>query len=659
MQKHYLKHFLSFCASGGVGLTLLGVLIYSRVSHRKNLQESKIQLDEEDRSTTVINNCVSQQGDSEKKMDVFMQTGSCQPLDKKAMMLDTRSENQDGWFWSRAEENGAYFRCLDCSTKGERGNNRINREMDLDRKTHRQPEQTKRDPALFDSFPPQHRLTDSGGYLNQFELMEKSGFRKESRNVKFDWENFRTLQQGNIHGEEKGKKKRHKVKIQSSRLLRVKLNLSPIQKNKVHPNKKNEQSHVDKSSSKKSKVKKEDGKNKGRKTGKKTILSGGIKKESTKSRGLGQEDKQEEDSEDRNSKTTLKEKKTTSKSDQGSQENMASNQDETGHPSNDQPCNTSSTADHLAAFAQGENVQREKIWHQDAGLAPGNGHFISQQPMSVFAVEKNSNLSVLGSSGLLTGSSLSLQGGGILQSIKAPVSNALFPNGTVHSIASNTVSINPNLGFMSPANSQHAFPLQVNIRHSEPLNHPPPDSSALVCKVKHDPAQGPGLQTEKRQHLLPEESQLLQMKESVPHRAQGSNPEGLCGVTSQAAGSLTTAENLSNNNSQTGTGYIPGVSKINILTERAVVPDRPVVDVSEDSMQAANLSAVPNVSVPSVFIHNGSSRVSVSGAAGATALLQQDHTSEEGGSSQKRKLRLVLPAKTSCQLPTALERKIR
>ncbi|XP_059914753.1 collagen alpha-1(III) chain-like isoform X3 [Gadus macrocephalus] len=45
--------------------------------------------------------------------------------------------------------------------------------------------------------------------------------------------------------------------------------------------------------------------------------------------------------------------------------------------------------------------------------------------------------------------------------------------------------------------------------------------------------------------------------------------------------------------------------------------------------------------------------------AGSQALLQQEYLSEDGGSSPKRKLKLVLPEKSSSRPPTALERKIR
>ncbi|CAL8276928.1 unnamed protein product [Lota lota] len=45
--------------------------------------------------------------------------------------------------------------------------------------------------------------------------------------------------------------------------------------------------------------------------------------------------------------------------------------------------------------------------------------------------------------------------------------------------------------------------------------------------------------------------------------------------------------------------------------------------------------------------------------AGSQALLQQEYLSEDGGSSPKRKLKLVLPEKATSRPPTALERKIR
>ncbi|XP_056246947.1 uncharacterized protein LOC130178600 [Seriola aureovittata] len=796
------------CFIGGVGLTLLVVLIYYRVSHRKKLKESKIQLEEEERSIPVINNYISHLEVSENRRDDFVQASSSQPLEKIAMMFDTRLENHGGQFWSRADEDAGHFRCLDCSTKGQRGvglnpvrwNNRINREMEAEEerdktrirvmteeerrkpetqrgflsrdrlltpgnsnssphpwketfetpvtlsayktgrdmdsyrtgvegkssghetfhcdschRTYRPSEQTMRsgkihtsmrDSVLFDSFPPQHRLIEKARNVNhnQFDLMKNPEIRRESRNVKFDLEYLRTLEQENIHGEDKreekartsrdekkGQKKRHNVKIQSNGLLKVKLNLSPLQKSRVHPKRKNEQGHSDKSSYKKSKEKKQNGKEREEKKvfGKKTKVSSEKMKKSTKRTGSSDEEKVEEDRGGGNSKTTLKQKNKTSKSEQGCKENTAY-QDENTHPDIIQSGDTTSIADQSAsaiATSQGQNLK--------AGLVLGNAQLCSQQPLSLPAVERNTNLSLLGSAGSpLTGSSLSLQGGSILFNTIAPGSDALFPNEPANSIACGpnltssgaleSFSRQTGVSFMSPltsrlANTVHANHLQASAIQTAPLHtsqaggfapnlaensaiYPsliqslsqsqlPPDSPALVPRLKHDPAQGPGLRTVEGLHQLPPELQAFHTKESLPVQAQAPNTDGLSGVTSQAVGSVTTLENLSNNNSQTGIRRVPDGSTVNILTGGVVLTEGPVVGVSGDGMHTANVS-VSGVSEPSTSTQSGSST-------GGAALLQHEYMSEEGGSSQRRKLKLVLPEKTSSRLPTSLERKIR
>ncbi|XP_071347994.1 uncharacterized protein [Trachinotus anak] len=809
------------CFIGGVGLTLLVVLIYYRVSHRKKIKESEIQQEEEERSTTTINNYVSHLEVSEKKRGVFRQASNSQPLDKKAVMLDSRIKNHGDQFWSRADEDSSHFRCPDCTTKGQRGmglnpmrwNNRINREMEAEEerekrrmrmmteeerrkpgiqqgilsrdapnkflslgnsnssphpqrgtfretletlsayktgrhmdsnradvegissrhetlhcenchRTYRPPEQTvrsgrihtnTRDSALFDNVPPQHRLIDMGRNINhnQFDMMKITELRRESRNVKFDLDCLRTLEQRDIHSEdkreekertsrdkEKGRKRRHKVKIQSGRQLKVKLNLSPLRKSKVHPKR---MGHSDKSSSKKSKEKKQDGKEREEKEGKpnferKTKVSSEKMKKSTKSTGSSEREEEKEDRGEGNCKMTSKQKKTTSKSEQGGQENTAADQDKSTHPDNSQCDDTTNTADQSAsavAIGQGQNMQNRSTWNQGAGLVPGNAQLCTQQ---LSAAERNTSLSLLGSTGSqLTGSSLSLQGGSILLKTMIPGSNALFSNGPANSIAPSVARSGPNLipngvldsisrqtgvGLVSLAashltNTVNATPLQVSAIQTIPVNNShvggfalnlaptpanypapiqslsqnqlPADISALVPRLKHDPAEGPGLQTGEGLHQLPLESQTLQTKESLPVQAQAPlSTDGL----SQAAGSVTTVENLSNNNSQRGTGCAPGGSTVNISAEGVVVTEGPVVGVFGDSMQAANVS-VSGVSVPSMSTQSGFS------IAAATPLLQQEYMSEEGGSSPRRKLRLVLPEKTSSRPPTALERKIR
>ncbi|XP_035025452.2 uncharacterized protein LOC118117374 [Hippoglossus stenolepis] len=669
------------CFIGGVGLTLLVVLIYYQVSRKKKLKESKRQKEEEEGSTSGISNHVNHVDVSEKRRDVFMQSSSGQTLDRNAMML----ENHGGQFWSEGDEDGSHVRCLDC-TKGQRGvwpnqmrwNNGINREveaeeerekrrmrammteeerrklgtqqgilgrdvpnkplslgnsnslshpwretfherpetltayktdrnMDIHRtgvesrsngnealhceschRTYRPPEHTMRpgrihssmrDSALFDGLPPQHRLMD------QFDMMKNTDFRRESRHVMFDLEqgeDRREKRGRTSRDKEKGRKRRQKVKNQSPGKLKVKLNLSPLRKSKVHPKRKNEQGHLDKSSSKKSNEKRQDGKEKegeeGKsKSGRKTKGSREKGKKSTKSTGLSEENT---------------------------------------NPAHPQPADSTSTADQSASagtIGQGQNLQGGSIQYQEAGLLLRNAQLSTQHPFSLSAADGNrtANLSLLGSADShLTGSSLSVQGGNILLNTMAPGSNAPFPNGQANSAAPilgpssassgvNRFNRQTGVGLMSPAtallaNSVHANTLQASVLQSIPLQnsqagglstniitnpviHPvpkqapspsqlPPDSSPLVAGLQNDPAQGPGPQTVEGQHQLPLETQAAQSKERLPVQAQAApGTDGLTGVTPQAPGSVTPVERLSDNIGQTGTEHVPGGSTDKLL----------------------------------------------------------------------------------------------
>lgn len=607
-------------------------------------------------------------------------------------------------------------------------------------RTYRPPEQNTRqgrihtnmrDSALFDGFPSQYRQIDRGRNvdLNPFDVMKNTEWRRGTRNVTFDLESSGTLEQGNSRGDEGGRGKReeeartardkergrgrkHKAKVQSSRLLKVKLNLNPLRKSKVHPKRKAEQGHSEKSSSKKSKDKRQDGKEseeregKG-KSGKKTKDSSGKIKKSTKTKGSTEDGEEEKEEEDRGgggggqkSKTSSKQKKSTSKSGQRSQESTEGDQGDDTHPENSQPGDTTNTADQSAsaiAIGQGPHLQGGSIQYQGAGLVLGSAQLSSQHPSSRSAADRNhtTNLSLLGSAGSqLTGSSLSLQGGNFLLNTMAPGSNALLPSYPANSVAHSRAISGPNMapsgvpdsfsrqaavGLMSPAtsllaNSVHANPLQASAIHTSPLHisqpaglasssaanpavnpapvqslsqsRPPPDSSPLVARLKSDPAQGPGLQTGEGVHQLPPESQAPQTKESLTLPSQAPpSADDLFGVTPQASGPPTTVENLSNNNSQTETGRVPAGSTVNMSAGGAALTEGLAAGVSGGSMQAADAS-VSGVS-------------STGDAVAAAALLQQEYLSEEGGSSPRRKLRLVLPEKTSGRPPTALERKIR
>ncbi|CAB1420526.1 unnamed protein product [Pleuronectes platessa] len=793
------------CFFGGVGLTLLVVLICYQMSRKKKLKESKRQKEEEEGST-VISNHVNHIDVNEKRRELFMQNSNSQTLDRNAMML----ENHGGQLQSGGDDDRSHVRCLDC-TKAQRvvwadqmrWNNGINREVDSEEerekrrmrammteeerrkpgsqqgilsrdgpnkllslgnsnslshpwretfherpetltayktdrnmdihrtgvegrsngnealhceschRTYRSPEHTMRpgrthsnmrDSALFDGFPPQHRLMDMGRKMNynQLDMMKNTDFRRESRHVTFDLERGegRREKKGRTsRDKEKGRNRRQKVKKQSPGKLKVKLNLSPPRKSKVHPKRNNDQGHLEKRSSEKSKEKRKDEKEKEGEEGKsksdrKTKGSSKKVKKSTKTTGLSEEEK--ETKEDGEGQATSKQKKT---------DDTAADKEENTNPDNPQPADGTSTADQSASartIGQGQNLQGGSIQCQEAGLLLTNAQLSSQHPFSLSAADRNctANLSLLGSADShLTGSSLSLQGGNILLNTMAPGSNALFPKGQANTVAPilgpssassgvNSFNRQTGVGLMSPAtallaNSVHANTLQASVLQTIPLYNSqagelsknmitnpvinpvpkqapspsqlPPDSSPLVAGLQNDAARGPSSQTVEGQHQLPLETPAAQSKERLPVQAQAApGTDGLTGVTPQAPGSVTSVERLSDYVGQTGTEHVPGGSTDKMPAVGVALPGGAAVGLSGDSMEAANVS-VSGVCVPGVSTHSGSS----TGADGAAALLQQEYVSEEGRSSPRRKLRLVLPEKTSSRPPTALERKIR
>ncbi|XP_034411679.1 uncharacterized protein lrrc53 [Cyclopterus lumpus] len=567
-------------------------------------------------------------------------------------------------------------------------------------RTNRPPEQTMRqgrihtnmkDLAWFEGVHPQYRQMDRVRIVNhnQFDTKKNIELRREQRNVTFDLESSRSREQGSSQGEDKRKEearssrdkkrgKRDKAKVQSSRLLKVKLNLNPLRKSKVHPKRKTELDHSEKSSSKKSKDKRQN------ESGKKTKGSGEKTKRS-KPKGSTEDAAKEKKGEDRGEGE--QERKSSSKQEKIEQGSTEGDQGEGTHPENSGLSDTANTADQSAsalAIGQGQHLQGGSLQYKEsAQLSP-------QHPVSLSGIGGNhtTNLSLLGSAGSqLTGSSLSLQGENFLLNTMAP--GSLFPSGPANSVAPCTaisgpnmapsvapdsVSLQPGEALMSPAtsllaNTVYANPLQASAIHTSPLNttqpaglasglaanpavdpapmqclsqsKPPPDSSPLVARLKAE-AQGPGLQT--GEGVYP----------NLPTQAPPS-VNSLSWVTPPAHGPVTTVENLSNNNSQTETEGVHAGSTVHMSAGGAALTEGPAAGLPGGSMQGEDVS-VSGASAPSMSTQSVSSTGDTYAAA---ALLQQEYLSEEGGSSPRRKLRLVLPEKTSSRPPTALERKIR
>ncbi|XP_035526841.1 uncharacterized protein LOC118334872 [Morone saxatilis] len=600
--------------------------------------------------------------------------------------------------------------------EGQRNRGHENLHCESCHRTYRPPEQNTRQgkihtimgdtEILFNGFPSQYRHIDRGRNANhnQFDIVKNTELRRETRNVTFDLKKLKTQEHRNSQADDKeeertsrdkdsGRVRRHKANGQSSRLLKVKLNLNPLRKSKVHPKRKTEHGHSEKSSPKESKDKRPDGKERGErvgkgKSGKKTKSSSEKAKKSTKTKGSTEDGVEKKEGGAQKSKITPK-------GGAGGQESTEGNQGENKHPENSQPADTTNTADQSAsaiAIGQRQNLQGGTIQYQGAGLVLGSAQLSSQHPFSA------------GSQ--LTGSSLALSGGNFLLNTMTPGSNARFPNYPANSIAPSIAIGGPNMapfgtsdsfsrqagaGLMAPAtsllaNTGTANSLQANAMHNAPLHtsatqpaglapnitanpvfNPapgqsllqsqlPPDSSPLIARLKSDPAQGQDLQTSRGANQQPLESQAPQSKESLTLRTQTPpNADVFSEVTHQAPAPVTSAENLSNNNSQTETGCVPAGSTVSVSAGVVALAEGLSAGVSGGSMQAADVS-VSGVSAPSMSTQSVSS---TGDAVTTAALLQQEYLLEEGGSSPRRKLKLVLPEKTSGRPPTALERKIR
>ncbi|KAM9791603.1 uncharacterized protein lrrc53 [Syngnathus typhle] len=141
----------------------------------------------------------------------------------------------------------------------------------------------------------------------------------------------------------------------------------------------------------------------------------------------------------------------------------------------------------------------------------------------------------------------------------------------------------------------------------------------------------------------PLDSSTLEPREKSDPRLD----EGFCTLASGSQLPITASQSLDCFKSENGT------ATDGLLDSKSVAgrPEMEVQAVSGVSTLAAD-----------VFPEGASTQsTSSSGSAKATTspLLQQEYLEEESGSSSRRKLRLVLPEKTSSREPTALEKKIR
>lgn len=552
------------------------------------------------------------------------------------------------------------------------------------RRTYRSPEQNGIQDTITSKDP---TALNGRGRNSPFEQRKHADFKREMRNVKFDLQSLRSShgkesqeEAANPRDKEKENERRHKA--QSGHALKVKLNLNPLRKSKIHPGRKNEQSHAENRSSKRRKEKRRHGKEKEEveeegKYDKKTKSSSETRRKSSK-RGVVLKDGEKEEEEEakgeegQKSSTSSKPKTTISKSEKVGQESSEG----------DQVKNTNLESSQFADDTSA-SVSLQVHQYQAGGSVPSRAQLLSQNPFSLFPADRNrtTSLSLLGSAGSqLTGSSLSLQTGNVFLNTLAPGSRSLLPAGLANPTSptvgltgfsaaskgsSDSLSRPAAGGIISSVPSLLANPVLGSSVHSAPrqtlqseepvqtlvnpgadpallsLSQFPLDSSGLVTSLKLDPGLGQGFQTGEGLLQLPTKSQVRPNQDRIPNQGQ----IVMSGVAAQAPGPETRVE-MSSINSQAESRHVPVDTSPGAVLET----EGAAVGGSRDSLKVSAL----DVSAPDV-----STLSETSPGAGAAALLQQEYLSEDGSSSPRRRLRLILPEKTSNHQPTALERKIR
>lgn len=666
-------------------MTLLAVLIYNRVSRRKQQKKSRAQKEKEEGPTTVIGNHVGHPDINEKRRN-FRRNPT---FDGEGVMMDRGDHSR-----SHMVEDDGHFKCPDCHARGQwsnhvRGNRRTEDEVELEngrihrppppphgnsslyprrdrpestqahrtdrntyyrsksegrghghetshneslQRTNKAPEHSMRpgmrEPAVMDGFPQHHRVTDRdrNDFHKRLDQMKSQDLRRESRNVTFDLESFNLEQEhtGEERRREKKVKSRDREKERKKKQLRVKLNLSPLRKNKVQPRKKNDQGK----SSKKSKEKKQEGKEKD--------------KESRKN------------------------------GEQEGQGDAAGSQAENVDPGSSQPAQLThnpNPASLVFTNGQGQSILSGRMQYQQAGMVLRTAN----QPGTKF--------SLLGSADpRLTGYSLPLPGSNALLNTVAPAAPALIPGASsvalgtainAPKVALNTghsgLSRPPGVGLPPPAAAAQSDSLQARGLQTQggalpmnpaanTVNNPAPTNPSLPQPHSQTASESAplaahhsGPQAVEGPSQRPAEVQLPKTKENLPQQTQAApTTESSPGVPPQTIGSEPRVDVTSAGTSKSETGNKPAVNENVLQTEGAAA-----------AAASANGVEAGSVSVPVASVQTEPSAGGANEATAAPPLLQQEFISEEGGSSPRRKLRLVLPEKISTRPPTALEKKIR
>ncbi|KAJ3595547.1 hypothetical protein NHX12_004850 [Muraenolepis orangiensis] len=439
---------------------------------------------------------------------------------------------------------------------------------------------------------------------------------------------------------------RHKTRGQSSRLLKVKLNLSPVHRNKVHPWKSSERRRSEERSSR-GEERGGEGRKENRLDGKEDKGGGrkgksdeAIKSKSTKTKKSAKEDPSDEKrpEDGQNKKTSTDSVETTDQSEpskapggvthtNGQRVNMqlvpppfSASVSLLGIPSTARPVHSLSLHANVAYqglrglnqnMAVSQSLALQRGLHPSASAAsllavPGRSHPPLGRSVSTPSIYASP------SGGLASGLNPTMSPAHIIQSLSrtqlSPENIPLVPRPTAENIP------------LVPRPTAENMPL---------VPRPTAENMPLVPRPSADPPQGPGLQSGEEPHAL---TPVAGIVGTGPSGDAGGGDGGLSGTPRSLGGGLIAAAQSAD------VATIGSVCSGQTGAGEGGVTSAPVESTAEEGVVSSSGGVV---------------------TAGSQALLQQEYLSEDGGSSPKRKLKLILPEKASSRPPTALERKIR
>lgn len=704
----------SCCSLGGIGFALLIVLIYYQVFLRKKKKEGKTEKAEEGNSAMA-----NQPNVSERRSHIH--TDSSLTFDREVMTLDPWTCDPVDQLDSRPGKHGDQFCYANCCSEDHRGarqtltrwNNRTNAQLETDEETERRrvrmmitehdlrrfaarqgileftnklshsrssshpgkaavvrraeaminnreeeygPEAggggrsqgnealywnschrtyRKSEPNLrrggvhakikdYADFPFQHRETDRGLNIgNTSDTGKDIRMRRKSRNVTFNLERLRHSEQQNSQSEDEKSCRdeeragKHNSKVQLRR-LKEKLALNLRGKSKVHPKRRNEHCR---SRSKKSRGKRVSATDTGKKG--KTKERHRQRKKSAEVKGLAEDG---EEHKEENGRQTGQKSQKTSAARPGVPESTAADQRAKEHPETAQPVDNTSAADQVPSHSQ--QPQDGCVQHHNA-------------PPHLPAPADNST---------------SPQGGSFSHNTMATGASSAFAGWITNSVSPSTAT---STSSMAPNGAAGTFNWQ---EHLLPL------ASVLPANILQSPSvyTAPLLATQSKDFLISTvNSTAFQQSLSAP---SGSSPfvENLQSDPVPEPGPQPGLDQLPSEVPQNRENTLlkqeacrAPAARQSVETESGDGPDLAEVLPLRGLGGSVQTGEGPVLSDQS----NATSTQSVAPAdtdgKAAKVMQQQEYLSEEGGSNLKRKLRLVLPEKTSNRPLTALERKIR